>query len=88
MLSGHCQYLLYVFGEPKLSESFVDMVGRNGFLCLFFCYLVGLGGYEGDELDATVDQKVARISCKGDARGSEDLGDDLLNGSYVFDVGI
>lgn len=64
------------------------MIRRNGFLCLLFCYLVGFGGYERDEFDTAVDKKVARISCEGDARGSEDFGYDFLNGSCGLEISI
>lgn len=64
------------------------MVRRNGLLCLFFCYLVGFGGYEGDEFNTAVDEKVARISCEGDAGGGEDFDYNLLDGSYGLGVSI
>ena len=60
------------------------MIGSDGLLCLFFCYLIGFGGYEGYEFNATVNQKITRISGKGDTRGSEDFRYDLLNGGCAF----
>ncbi len=64
------------------------MVGRNGLLCLFLCYLVRFRGYEGDEFDATVDEKIACISCESHTGCSKDFGYDFLNGSYVLNVSI
>ena len=56
------------------------MVGRYGFLGLFFGYLVGFGGDKGDKFDAAVDKEVARVAGEGNAGSGEDFGYDLLNG--------
>ena len=51
------------------------------------CYLVGFGGYQGDEFDAAVYEQISGISGEGNAgfvfiRG-EDFCDDFLHGCCV-----
>lgn len=64
------------------------MVGRNGLLCLFLCYLVGFGRYERDKFDTAVNEEIACIPCEGDAGRCEDFDYDLLDGSYGLEVSI
>lgn len=63
------------------------MLRRDGLLGLALRYLVGFGGYEGDEFDTAVDEQVPGISGEGDARFSgiirgEDFGNNLLHGCF------
>ena len=56
------------------------MVAGNRLLGLLLGDLVGLGGDEGDELDAALYEEVAGLFGEdAAARGGEDLGDDLLD---------
>ena len=66
------------------------MFRRDGLFRLTFRNLVRLGGDEGDELDAAVDEEVAGVAGEGDGgfrRGGgggcgEDFRDYLLDGRY------
>ena len=81
MLAGRVEHLLHVLGEAELAQGLVDVVRRDGLLGLPFRDLVGLGRDERDELDAAVDQQVARVLAE-DEPGlvAQDLRDDLLDG--------
>jgi hypothetical protein len=50
-----------VVREAELLESLCDVVASNGLLGLLFGDLVGLGGDEGDEFNAALDQQVAGL---------------------------
>lgn len=81
MLPRHRQHLRHILGKAQLTQGLVDVFGRDRLLGLALGDLVGLGGDEGDELDAAVDQEVTGVFAKGDAGVvAEDFGDDFLHG--------
>lgn len=78
----------HVVREAKLLQRLGDVVAGDGLLGLLLRDLVGLGGDEGDELDAALDEEVAGLLGEDGARGGgEDLGDDLLDGCWGVLVG-
>ena len=61
------------------------MLSRDSFLLFFLGDLVSFGGYERYEFDAAVDEEVARVFAESrrggsGSGGSQDFGDDLLDG--------
>lgn len=72
-----------VVGGAELLEGLCDVVAGDCLLGLLLGDLVGLGGDEGDELDAALDEQVPGVLGEGDAgRGRQDLGDYLLDGCW------
>jgi hypothetical protein len=83
VFSSDREHILDVLGEAQLAQGLVNVLGGDGLLGLVLCDLVGLGGDQRDELDAAVDEQVARVLAKGQARFvAQDLADDLLDGGY------
>ena len=81
MLSSRLEDGGDVVAEAERVEGLGDVVADDGLLGLLLRDLVGLGRDEGDELDAALDQQVARLLGEVNAGGGrEDLGDDLLDG--------
>ena len=66
--------------EIQVLKRLLDVLTSNGFLGVLFGDLVRFRGDEGDEFDATFNQEIARVFCKGNARiGVQDFGNDLLD---------
>jgi hypothetical protein len=61
VLPRRSQHLLHILRKPQLPQRFVDMLGGNRLLSFFLGDFVCFRGDEGDELDAAVDEEVARI---------------------------
>lgn len=55
------------------------MLRRDGLLGLALCYVVGFGGYKGDEFDAAVYEQISGISCESNA------GLGVIRGQYFCD---
>lgn len=70
----------HVVGEAELLQRLGDVVAGDGLLGLLLGDLVGLGGDEGDKLNAALYEEVAGLLSEDAARGGgQDLGYDLLN---------
>jgi hypothetical protein len=70
-----------VVAKIQFLQGSLDVFACYGLFGVFFGDLVGLGGDEGDELNAAFYQEVARIFGKCHARlAGEDVLDDLLDG--------
>lgn len=59
------QHLPHILGEAQLLQCLIDMLCCDGFFGLALRNLVGLGGNEGDELDAAIDEKIAGVAGEG-----------------------
>ena len=75
-----------VVAKVELLERSLDVLAGNRLLRVLFGDLVGLGGDEGDELDAALDQQVAGFLGEGHGLrifvggfGGENFVDDLLD---------
>lgn len=80
VLARRVEHFLHVLREAELAQSLVDVIRGDGLLGLLLRYLVRLGGDEGHELDAAVDEQVARILAERQpGLVAEDLGDDFLD---------
>lgn len=80
MLRRRLQHGRHVVRKAQLLQRLGDVVAGDGLLGLLLGDLVGLGGDEGDELDAALYEEVAGLLGEDAAtRGGEDLGDDLLD---------
>lgn len=63
------------------------MLACNCLLGFLLANVVGLGGDQGDKLDAAFHEQVARILGEGLTGGwGQDLGDNLLDCRYIADT--
>jgi hypothetical protein len=73
----------HVLAKVELLEGGLDVFAGDCLLCVLFGNLVCFGGDEGDELDAALDEEVARVLGKGHARlGGQNVLDNLLDGRW------
>ena len=70
MLPGHGQHLAHVLGEAQLPQGLFHVLRRDRLLRLLLRDVVGLRRHHGHELDAAVDQQVARVLAEGEAAGA------------------
>ena len=68
------------------------MLRRDGFLGFALSYIVGFGGYEGDEFDAAVYEQISGISREGNAGFGivcgKDFCDDFLHSCCEEEMGL
>jgi hypothetical protein len=73
----------HVLAKVELLEGGLDVFAGDCLFGVLFGNLVGFGGNEGDELDAALDEEVARVLGKGHARlGGQNVLDNLLDGRW------
>jgi len=79
----------HVVAKVELLEGGLDMLAGDRLLGVLFGDFVGFGGDEGDELDAALDEKVARVLGKSHARlaGQDVLNNLLDRGCRVVSLG-
>ena len=81
LLARNRQHLLDILGKAQLLQRRGDMFWRDGLLALALHGVVGFGGDHGDELNAAVDEDVARFFGHGFA-GGEDFGSNFTDGCF------
>lgn len=83
VLRGNLRDVANVVRVAQLPQGRNDVLAGDGLLGLALGDLVGLGREQGDELDATFDQEVARILGEGQAAvAAEDFGYNLPDGRW------
>ena len=84
---GHLENGGHVVAKVELLEGGLDVLAGYRLLGVLFGNLVGLGGDEGDELDAAFNEQVARVFGKRHAGlAGEDVLDNLLHRGWAARV--
>lgn len=68
MFSSDRKHFGHIFREAQISKCLIDVLGCYGLLRLFLGYLICFRGYQGHELDTTIDEEITGIFTKRKAR--------------------